>query len=98
VYSGRTSGLGDPQSIVNARVNSHPDRLAGFGPGVVDESATGAEGYAAIRGREQMLIDAHGGAQSEGGTSANLIRGVSTMNPLASLYRNAALSMFGPLP
>ncbi len=98
VYSGRTSGFGDPQSIVNARVNSHPDRLSGFGPGVVDEWAQGAQGYAAIRGREQQLIDAHGGAQSDGGTSANLIRGVSRANPLAGYFDRAATASFGPVP
>lgn len=56
-----------------------------------------AQGYAAIRGREQQLIDFHGGAQSEGGTSANRIRGVSKRNPLAEIYDKAATGMFGPL-
>ena len=98
VYSGRTSGFGDPQSIVNARAGSHPGRLGGFGPAVVDRWGVGAQGYAAIRGREQQLIDVHGGAQSEGGTSANLIRGVSRRNPLAGIYDAAATGMFGPIP
>ena len=97
VYSGRTMGLGDPQSIVNRRAASHDARLSGFGPAVVDQWAVGAQGRAAIRGREQQLIDFHGGAQSDGGTSANLIRGVSRRNPLAGYYQNAAITMFGPL-
>lgn len=67
VYSGRTSGVGDPQAIVSARSNGHPERLAGFGSAVIDRWAVGVKGYAAIRGREQQLIDLHGGAQSDGG-------------------------------
>ena len=98
VYSGRTSGFGDPQTIVQARANAHPGRLAGFSPAVVDRWATGVEGYAAIRGREQQLIDFHGGAQSDGGTSANIIRGVSRKNPLAGWYDGAATANFGLLP
>jgi hypothetical protein len=96
VYSGRTSGFGDPQSIVNARAKGHPDRLAGFGQPVADVSATGPQGYVAIRGREQQLIDANGRAQSEGGTSANIRRGVNkTVSPL---FEAAATEMFGPPP
>jgi len=64
----------------------------------VDEAARGLEGYAAIRGREQQLIDGFGGAQSEGGRSANLIRGVSRSNPLGPVYQAAAIKMFGPVP
>ncbi|MBK7907040.1 MAG: hypothetical protein IPJ78_10830 [Gemmatimonadetes bacterium] len=98
VYSGRTSGFGDPQSLVSSRAAGHPARLAGFGPALVDRVAPGtAQGYAAIRGREQQLIDAHGGARSDGGSSANLIRGVSAVNPLAGGFNAAALMMFGPV-
>ncbi len=55
------------------------------------------KGAIAIRGREQQLIDAHGGAQSDGGTSANLIRGVGRRNPLAPIYDAASTAMFGPV-
>jgi len=96
VYSGRTSGVGDPQAIVNARARQHPDRLDGFGSPVVDVWATGPQGYVAIRGREQQLIDAHGRAQSEGGRSANIRRGVNkTVSPL---FEAAATAKFGPPP
>ncbi|HWH53221.1 MAG TPA: RHS repeat-associated core domain-containing protein [Gemmatimonadaceae bacterium] len=98
VYSGRTSGFGDPEDIVATRAAGHPERLAGFGPPKVDRWATGVQGYAAIRGREQQLIDANGGAQSDGGTSANKIRGVSKRNPLGPIYSAAADAMFIPLP
>lgn len=37
----------------------------------------------AIRGREQQLIDMHGGAKSQGGTSGNAINGISPNNPKA---------------
>jgi RHS repeat-associated protein len=96
VYSGRTSGFGNPQSIVNARAGGHGARLGGFGSPAVDRWAVGAQGYAAVRGREQQLIDANGGAQSDGGSSANLIRGVSKRNPLAEIYDKAATATFGP--
>ena len=52
----------------------------------------------AIRGREQNLIDFNGGAQSEGGTSRNMIRAVSRKNPLRYIYYRAATSEFGKLP
>jgi len=94
--SGRTSGVGNPQAIVNARANQHPERLAVFGPPVVDFWATGPQGYIAIRGREQQLIDANGGAQSEGGTSANIRRGVNKR--VSPLFEAAATAMFGPPP
>ena len=61
VYSGRTSGFGSATQLASSRAATHPPRLAGFGPPVVDRVAPGtAQGYAAIRGREQHLIDAHG--------------------------------------
>jgi hypothetical protein len=78
VYAGRTSGFGSAESLVAARAARHPERLDGFGPAVVDRVARGnAQGYMAVRGREQQLIDEHGKAQSEGGTSANQIRAVA---------------------
>jgi hypothetical protein len=97
VYSGRTSGFGNPQAIVNARAAGHPGRLAGFGPPRVDEVASGVGGYAAIRGREQQLIDVYGKAKSEGGTSANLIRGVAKSNPFGFEFWKLSNDRFGPL-
>lgn len=48
-----------------------------------------------MRGREQQMIDIHGGAKSEGGTSGNTIRGVSHNNKNAGQYENAAKKVFG---
>jgi hypothetical protein len=53
--------------------------------------------YQAIRGREQNLIDYHGGAKSAGGTSGNPIRGVAEDNPLRGKYMHAARRIFGLL-
>ena len=61
-------------------------------------SMMGYEAYAAIRGREQQLIDFNGGARSVGGNSANIINGVSDLNPLRPIYLGAAIKNFGPLP
>ena len=98
VYSGRTSGFGDPGRLAAAREAVHPERLAGYGPAIPDRVAPGTlNGYEAIRGREQQLIDANGRAQSEGGTSGNLIRGVSKNNVGGRIYHEASNAMFGPL-
>jgi hypothetical protein len=52
---------------------------------------------AAIRGREQMLIDANGRAQSVGGTSGNAINGISPKNPKLPSYMGAAEAEFGAM-
>jgi hypothetical protein len=91
VYSGRTSGRGTPAENVARRDATH--HADGFGPAELDRSSSSR---AAIRGREQQLIDTHGGAQSAGGTSGNVINGISSRNPLRSYYLEAARREFGP--
>jgi hypothetical protein len=60
---------------------------------VLDKTSTDKE---AIRGREQQLIEANGGAQSQpNGTSGNAINGVSPNNPKAGDYKAAAEKEFG---
>ena len=59
----------------------------GFGPAQLDKSSANKD---AIRGREQQLIDANGGAQSQGGTSGNAINGISDSNKKRKLYLDAA--------
>jgi hypothetical protein len=94
VYSGRTSGYADPRTNIAARDAGHHMNSRGFGKAVLDQSSTS---YAAIRGREQMLIEYHGGAQSMGGSSGNVINGVSPKNPNLSMYLEAAINLFGDL-
>ncbi|OWQ82886.1 type IV secretion protein Rhs, partial [Roseateles aquatilis] len=92
-YSGRTSGYDDPSTNINNRAMSQPLLNAeGFQPPVLDRSS---ENYSAIRGREQRLIETNGGAQSTGGTSRNMINGISTWNPRRPFYLNDALIEFG---
>ena len=67
----------------------------GFSNVQIDQIAYGEQGKLAIRGREQQLIYKNGGAQSEGGTSGNLIRGVSKINPKGIIYHDAADRAFG---
>ncbi len=55
----------------------HHKRIEGFSLPNIDRAV---QGYPAIRGREQQLIDLYGRAQSEGGTSGNRIRGVGKSN------------------
>ncbi|SDR55155.1 RHS repeat-associated core domain-containing protein [Paraburkholderia fungorum] len=94
VYTGRTSGDGDPLANIARRDRYHHMGDRGFGPAVLDVSSTDA---CAIRGREQLLIDAHGGARSMGGTSGNAINGISPYNPKLSTFLGAAEAEFGPI-
>ena len=105
VYSGRTSGYGDPNALVQARGLQQAVLTAeGFLPPVLDQSVSAQQvqsittAYAAIRGREQQLIDYNGGAQSMGGTSRNVINGISNINPLRSYYIQQSINLFGALP
>ena len=66
----------------------------GFEPAVLDKSSAN---YQAIRGREQMLIDSYGGAQSVGGTSGNAINGIGANNKKKNTYINAAKGVFGDI-
>ena len=96
IYSGRTSGYGDPNSIVLKRAAGQPLLNAeGFQKPVVDTVSTD---FGAIRGREQQLIDFHGGAQSVNGTTRNKINGVADFNPFRGYYINQSINQFGALP
>lgn len=77
VYSGRSSGSSTmtPEQILARRDAGHHMNEKGFEPAMLDKSSKNA---AAIRGREQQLIEANGGAQSTGGTSGNKINGISS--------------------
>lgn len=94
-YSGRTSGFGTPEENVANRASSHQMRDEFAEPPTLDKSSTNRD---AIRGREQGLIEAHGGAKSMGGTSGNQINGISPGNPKRDDYLNAARDEFGPMP
>ena len=71
----------------------------------VDKAIQGQTGgtdvaYRAIRGREQNLIDHHGGAKTDilsRQASGNIIRGVSRANRNGRRYHDAALNAFGYL-
>jgi RHS repeat-associated protein len=92
VYTGRTSGTGTPEQNVARRDANHHMSEDGFGPAVLDQSSASKD---AIRGREQQLIDANGGAQSNGGTSGNAINGISPKNKNRQRYLDAAEAEFG---
>jgi RHS repeat-associated protein len=97
-YSGRTSGTDTPANNVKKRSAQQADLTAeGFQPGVVDKSSFNKS---SVRGREQQMIEINGGAQSSGGTSRNLINGISPLNLRGPLqYIPAANAEFGtPVP
>ncbi|GAB4512556.1 MAG: hypothetical protein Tsb0026_16580 [Sulfuricaulis sp.] len=95
VYSGRTSGFGAPEQNIAQRNAGSPLNNQGFGRPFLDQSSTNP---AAIRGREQLLIENFGGAKSCCGTSANKINGISPTNPNRNFYLEEALKDFGTLP
>ncbi len=92
VYSGRTSGKGTPAQNLARRDSGHHMNKKGFGPATLDKSP---KSKGAIRGREQQLIDKHGGAKSKGGTSGNAINAIAPSNPRASSDFQAAQAAFG---
>ncbi len=96
IYAGRTSGYGLPEGLVNDRFRYHHMRLVGYNSPQVDVSATGEAGYAAIRGREQLIIDINLGISSR--WVGNSINGISFLNPLKDFYIMAAQSRFGNVP
>jgi len=91
VYTGRTSGTGTPEQNVARKDAGHHKNKDGFGPAELDQSSTNKD---AIRGREQQLIQANGGAQSQGGTSGNAINGIGPNNKKKEQYLNEAKSEF----
>lgn len=91
-YSERTSGTGTPEQNLLRRDANHQMNEKGYGEAELDKSSSNPD---AIRGREQQLIDANGGAQSQGGTSGNAINGTSDSNPNKGTYMNAAEAEFG---
>jgi RHS repeat-associated protein len=93
-YSGRTSGTKAPEKNVAARDRNHHMNEEGYGPAELDKSSSNPD---AIRGREDQLIDYYGGPQSQSGSSGNAISGVSSSNPNAQAYENAANTEFGPV-
>ena len=96
VYSGRTSGYGDPETLVLRRGSQQGTLNAeGFLPPVVDQATTNS---LAQRGREQQLIDFNGGARSVGGITRNMINGVADFNPQRPFYMDATRRTFGNLP
>jgi len=92
IYSGRTSGWGNVFSILKKRDKHHHKNNEGYSPAVIDKSSTNSD---AIRGREQMMIDEHGGAKSSGGTSGNIINAIGLRNKKRNKYLAAALKLFG---
>ena len=79
------------QQIDNTRYYKHGSKQAlGFGRPLVDRYA---KSYDAIRGREQQLIDYHGGIGNK--KVANKIRGVAKWNPAGRTYHQKANKIFG---
>lgn len=93
VYVGRTSGYGDPESILTRRWYNHQIlRAQGFPYPTMDAVTRGIPGYFPIRGREQQLYDRF---KLSGGIMKNAIRPVSPWNPFGRVYHEASNVWFG---
>lgn len=82
-----------PQNESDDRVGAYRShavlRSEGYAPPIVDQSARGfPDGYIAIRGREQQLIDQRGGVGEY--LLRNRIRAVARCNPAGRNYHDAA--------
>jgi len=92
-YTGRTSGTGDidnPQDlerILRDRDRNHHMNKEGYQPAEIQSTTLDP---LVSRGQEQLGIERNGGAQSTGGTSGNKINGISSKNPRAQTYLEAA--------
>ena len=95
VYVGRCSGFGDIENIVIRRMRSHKYYKRGFTIIQIDKAMQGKEARAAIRGREQQLIDFYGGIGNP--QVANIIRAVAKLNWRGKIYHNASNTFFGEL-
>ena len=94
-YVGRTSGFGDPQSIMMNRFSGHHMRSLGFGNPQLDRVAQGYPvGYYAIRGREQDVVNGYGGIGSP--LLGNSINPIWQYNPNRPLYMGMSNLKFGP--
>ncbi len=90
VYSGMTSGTGTPQENVAKRERNHHRNKDGFGPAKLDKSS---KNRAAIRGREQQLIDYYRKRRK----AADQINGISPRNKKRAKYLREAEKAFGKL-
>ena len=96
VYVGRSSGYGDPYSIMMNRFSGHHMRMLGYGNPQLDRVAQGWPlGLDAIRGREQQMIDFNGGIGSP--NVGNSIRGVGYYRPDGRYFYGMSNALFGPL-
>lgn len=92
IYTGRTSGFGDPEEIIRKRdACHHMDLHDLMTDAKIDVYSTN---YAAIRGREEIMIQRHGGPQHFGGTSGNYRSGVGDNNKQKGYYIRTAQKEF----
>lgn len=85
----------NPEALFKRRFGSHSRKAEGYGNLVIDRVAQGPIGRAAIRGREQQLIDYYGGVGSP--NVGNSIRGVARYNPQGRFFHAVSNKKFGPL-
>ena len=92
VYGGRASGYGKPEKILAKRDSGHHMNQQEYLPAELDKYSYNSD---AIRGREQIIVDENGGAQSQGGTSGNKINPISKRDKKRQKYLDACKRVFG---
>ncbi len=88
VYTGRTSGAEKPAKAIQKRDAGHHMNNQGYGPAQLDKSSGNK---AAIRGREQQLID----KRKTEGRAGNTINGISPKNKKRNHYLAESEKEFG---
>ncbi len=95
IYCGRTSGFGEPAKILKRRMYRHLYLKKGFINPTIDVAIQHSSAYQTIRGREQPLIDFHGGIGHP--KVANVRRGVSKGNFRGKRMNYLSTKYFGYL-
>ncbi len=97
-YAGRTRGhvtdiedQAQIKKILKVRDRKHHMKDKGFDEPIIDKVSINLD---PIKGREQILVDKLGGAQSMGGTSSNKINPIAKNNPNKPRYMTAAEKEF----
>lgn len=101
-YVGRTSRVGTMEEVLNTRIAEHAREGKSPGAGWIFSRANAyvttlgrdPGGYAAMRGREQSVLDTH---RASGHIMANQRNGVSPYNLSGRTYYNTSNLMFGTI-
>jgi hypothetical protein len=99
-YVGRTRGWGEPGRVLAKRQQNHERRIDHKDATInamIWQEIWHVSSHAAMRGREQQLIDYYGGLVQDGGRATNLIRAVWWYNPAWKLFHLTSTAYWGEI-